>query len=123
VHNQAMTPWQHAHLVVIFKGEHTEETGLIFKKKFQVQDWNVQWAGPEGEGQDTRSGLAGTPVQVLNELGAEGWEVVAAFREENRFEYVLSDALDSQRYRYNFHRCRSRSTSLSCRCQRDRFAE
>jgi pullulanase/glycogen debranching enzyme len=45
--------------------------------------------GRTARGQDTRSGLAGTPVQILNVLGAEGWEVVAAFHEENRFEYVL----------------------------------
>jgi hypothetical protein len=84
-----MSRWQHAHLVVTFIGEHAEETGWIFKRTFQVQDWTVYWAGPEGEGQDTRSGLAGTPMQILNALGAEGWEVVAAFHDENRFEYVL----------------------------------
>jgi hypothetical protein len=88
-HYQAMTLWQHAHLIVIFEGEHTEETGWIFKRQFQVQDWTVHWAGPEGVGQNTRSGLAGTPVQVLNELGADGWEVAAAFHDENRYEYVL----------------------------------
>ncbi|HYQ69422.1 hypothetical protein [Actinophytocola sp.] len=84
-----MTYWQHAHLVVTFEGEHTEETGFIFKKQFQVQDWTVYWAGPDGESEDTHSGHAGSPMQILNGLGAEGWEVVAAFHKENRFEYVL----------------------------------
>ena len=84
-----MMPWQHAHLIVTYEGEHTEETGLIFKKQHQIEDWAVYWAGPEDVWQTVRSGRSGTPMHILNELGAEGWQVVAAFHDAPRFEYVL----------------------------------
>ena len=85
-----MSQWVYARMIVNYEGVETREKGLIFKTQVEVDKWTMHWYGPGGAYEnDIVEGHAGTPVKFLNDAGALGWELVAAFHQESRYEYVF----------------------------------
>ena len=88
-----MTQWQYACLVVCYHGELPAKQRRVLRpaKDVLMPTWTKVWHGPEGERvEEYEYGDAATPVRLLNECGAQGWEAVSLTRHaDESIEYLL----------------------------------
>jgi hypothetical protein len=89
-----MTQWTYARLIVSHVREREVTKGRLRSKTTTELYRTAHLLGAEGE-MDAVSMLdSGVgPTAILNWFGQRGWEVAAAFRDGDQFEYVMKQQL------------------------------
>lgn len=85
-----MAVWQYGSLIAAPGSWELVERPFIRKKHSEVHGWVVRWRGPHNQqGTWQLDDVQRIPVEILNNLGGEDWEIVTVFQVEGRVEYLL----------------------------------